>query len=516
MSSFRSNESVKAFFEEIVAEGKRNQCGKPVAKIACEFLEMSMEIEIWVPALTPWFVFLPLMGSTLQMAPPPIAYQARTILIASEATITGKAQLIDMGPGKMGWVQSWADKNDDLTWHVKVARPGNYEISSLLESSGNNCQVALSVDSQKLLEDCGPQAWNRVRFGEIQLAAGSHTIRVSSVGTSPISKFYSLEFERQQVRDQLAKLGNMERVSTSWMIAAKYGLMFHWTSQSMPRQGPPLSYCDAVRKFDVEKFAGMVARTGAGFVVFTTSHAGFYFPGPNSVIDSILPGRTCSRDLIGELADALNRRHIRLELYFHPGHDDAPWWQRTHFDDKPAYFRQWRAIISLIGKRYGTRLAGWWFDDAAFTYYPFNPDWEKMTAAARAGNPKRVIAYNSWILPKLNDFYDVFAGENAFWEPRYEDLSYLPVGGSGRYIGGPQKGLQAEITVLINGDWGHFKKDQPVDQPRLAVDQLISKMKDALSREAVPLLDVEVYQDGTASPETLRELEAMRKSLLGR
>ena len=169
------------------------------------------------------------------------------------------------------------------------------------------------------------------------------------------------------------------------MVAAKYGLMFHWTSQSKPREGPPLSYCDAVQNFDVDRFANMVSETGAGFVVFTTSHAGFYFPGPNPVIDSILPGRTCPRDLVGDLADALNRRHIRLELYFHPGHDDAPWWQRTHFNDadKSAYFQQWRAVISSIGNRYGKKLAGWWFDDAAFTYYPFNPDWEQMSAAAQ-------------------------------------------------------------------------------------------------------------------------------------
>lgn len=470
----------------------------------------------WISAVTLCFVFHPGLGSAQQIAPPPIAYQSRTVLIGSEAIISGKARLINMGPGKMGWVQSWSDKNDSVTWDLEVAHSGNYEISSLLESSGENCSIDLAVDSRNLHAGCGAQGWNRVHFGTVQLTGGAHTIRVSSAGTSPISKFFSLEFERPQVRQRLTALGGKDDVSTSWMTAAKYGLMFHWTSQSMPRQGPPLSYCDAVRKFDVEKFAGMVARSGAAFIVFTTSHAGFYFPGPNPVIDSILPGRTCSRDLIGDLADALNRRHIRLELYFHPGHDDAPWWRQTHFDeDKTAYFRQWGAIISSIGERYGTRLAGWWFDDAAFTYYPFNPDWEKMTAAARAGNPDRVVAYNSWILPRLNHFYDVFAGENAFWEPQYEDLSYLPIGGSGRYIGGPQKGLQAEITVLINGDWGHFKKDQPIDPPRLAVDQLIAKMNDALSRKAVPLLDVEVYQDGTTSPETLQELEAVRKSLRG-
>jgi alpha-L-fucosidase len=457
----------------------------------------------------------PSSAQAQQLPAPTIAYGSRTVLIGVEGSIAGTAKLIDMGPGKMGWVQSWGDKSDSINWQVRVERAGEYAISSILESGGPHCSVAVTIDTHTLHNDCGSEGWNRVQAGTVHLNAGSHTIQVRSDGSSPLSKFFSLEFVRPQVQTRLAALGAKEGASTSWMVAAKYGLMFHWTSQSKPRQGPPLSYCDAVRNFDVDQFAKMVSETGAGFVVFTTSHAGFYFPGPNQVIDSILPGRTCPRDLVGDMADALNRDHIRLELYFHPGHDDAPWWHRTHFDDadKTAYFDQWRAIISSIGNRYGTKLAGWWFDDSAFTYYPFNPDWEQMMAAARAGNPDRVIAYNSWILPKLNDFYDVYAGENGSWETKYEDLDFLPVGGTGRYTGGPQAGLQAEITAIINRNWGHFKEDQPIGPPQLTADDLVSKLKDALSRKAVPLLDVDVYQDGTTSPETVQLFQTIRREL---
>ena len=449
-----------------------------------------------------------------QLAAPAIAYGSRTVLIGAEAEVKGAARLIDMGPGKMGWIQSWGDKNDSASWRADVARTGDYEISAIVQSSDQNCSIEIAVDERVLHADCGGGGWSRVQAGTIQLTAGAHSIRLTSIGATPLSKFYSLEFDRPAVKEQLVAAGRRQRASSTWMVAAKYGLMFHWTSQSKPQEGPPLSYCDAVRNFGVDKFAKMVSETGAGFVVITTSHAGFYFPGPNPVIDSILPGRTCPRDLVGDIADALNRYHIRLELYFHPGHDDAPWWQRTHFDDdKSAYFEQWRAIVSSIGNRYGNRLAGWWFDDAAFTYYPFNPDWAQMSAAARAGNSDRVIAYNSWILPELNDFYDVFAGENAGWETKYEDLAFLPVGGTGRYTGGAQKDLQAEITVLINGDWGHFKINQPIAPPRLSAEEIVSKLKDAISRKAVPLLDVEVYQDGTASPETLQLFQTIRREL---
>jgi len=448
------------------------------------------------------------------LSPPTITFQDRTVLIGAEGNIAGTATLADMGPGKMGWVESWGDKADSITWQVNVERSGEYKISSILESSGHNCSIAIYVDTRALHQGCSEEGWRRVEAGAVRLTAGPHSIQVNSDGSSPLIKFFSLEFERPQAQERLEALGKRERVSANWMVDAKYGLMFHWTSQSKPREGPQLSYCDAVGRFDVDRFADTVSQAGAGFVVFTTSHAGFYFPGPNSVIDGILPGRTCPRDLVGDLADALNRRHIRLELYFHPGHDDAPWWQRTHFDqDKSEYFKQWREIIRSIGERYGKKLAGWWFDDGAFTYYPFNPDWEQMTAAARYGNPDRVVAYNSWILPKLSDFYDIFLGENPSWETKYENLGFLPRGGSGQYVGGPQKGLQAEVTVLIDADWGHFKNNEPIERPRYTADELVSRLEDALIRREIPLLDVEVYQDGTISPETLELLRSARKAV---
>ena len=188
--------------------------------------------------------------------------------------------------------------------------------------------------------------------------------------------------------------------------------------------------------------------------------------------------------------------------------------QRTHFgEDKAAYFDLWCKIISQIGRQYGEELAGFWFDDAAFTYYPFNAPWRKMTAAAKTGNANRVIAYNSWILPKLNEYYEVFAGENALSEQMIDGDGYLPIGGTGRFTSGPQQGLQGQITAIINGDWGHFKTDAPIDPPQYSADVMVEKIKDSIRRRNVPLLDVEVYQDGTISPETSQMFEAVRREI---
>lgn len=438
----------------------------------------------------------------------------RTTLMGVDAIRQGGIKPIDMGPGKTGWIESWSSNYDSLSWTVYIVKGGKYTVSAILESTGNDCAVEVSVDSKRLDAPCGERRWNKIALGAVQFASGPKTITFRSTGSTPLGKFFSLELVTPEAEANLARLSQQQASSTDWMVAAKYGLMFHWTSQTKPKSGVPKSYCDAVRDFDTDRFADMVSQMGAGFVVFTTSHAGFYFPGPNPTIDAILPGRTCQRDLVRDLARALGTHNIKLELYFHPGHDDNEWWQRTHFNEnKAAYFDLWCKIISQIGKQYGDQLAGFWFDDAAFTYYPFNAPWQKMTAAAKMGNANRVIAYNSWILPKLNDFYEVFAGENAFSTQMIDGDGDLPIGGNGRFTGGPQQGLQGQITAIINGDWGHFKTNAPIGPPQYSADVMVEKIEDSMSRRNVPLLDVEVYQDGTISPETFQTFQAVSRKI---
>jgi hypothetical protein len=98
-------------------------------------------------------------------------------------------------------------------------------------------------------------------------------------------------------------------------------------------------------------------------------------------------------------------------------------------------------------------VAGYWFDDATFTYYPFNAPWARMAAASKQGNPDRLVSFNSWILPKVSDLYEVFAGENDFSAEMINGFEFLPAGGTGKFAGGPQSGLQGQITTIINGDW---------------------------------------------------------------
>ncbi len=96
-----------------------------------------------------------------------------------------------------------------------------------------------------------------------------------------------------------------ERANTDWLARCRYGIGVHWTAQTVPRTGAPKPFQKAVADFNLDGFMAAVERAGADYVLFTAAHALQMLPAPNAVLDRILPGRTCERDLIAEMTDAL-------------------------------------------------------------------------------------------------------------------------------------------------------------------------------------------------------------------
>ena len=138
--------------------------------------------------------------------------------------------------------------------------------------------------------------------------------------------------------------------------------MVHWTKQTMPSQGEPKPYDQAVADFNVEAFADQMKQTGAGFVVVTTSHTFQYFPAPLESLDSILPGRTSRRDLVADLAAARGKRGIKLMLYYHLGaSDDSEWLKACGFweTDTSRFFNNWQACCRDSSNTATSRSSIW-------------------------------------------------------------------------------------------------------------------------------------------------------------
>jgi len=113
-----------------------------------------------------------------------------------------------------------------------------------------------------------------------------------------------------------AEAGGYVRANTDWLADCRFGIGIHWTAQTVPRTGPAKPFAQAVADFDLEGFLAAIERSGADYVLFTIAHALQRLPAPHPVLDRILPGRTCERDLIEELAEALAAKGKPLLLYY--------------------------------------------------------------------------------------------------------------------------------------------------------------------------------------------------------
>ena len=123
-------------------------------------------------------------------------------------------------------------------------------------------------------------------------------------------------------------------------------------------------------------------------------------------------------------------------FYYHLGHEDKPWWAANwkNMYDKEIFFKNWMAVISEIGNRYGDQLSGWFFDDGCiYSPAPF----EALTKAAKAGFPGRLVSYNNWVMPILTDFQDIQMGEG------FKGNQETAVGSDGIYPEGSYIGQQA-------------------------------------------------------------------------
>ena len=115
-------------------------------------------------------------------------------------------------------------------------------------------------------------------------------------GEHPELNIYSIELGTEKTWQRNNAAAASLRSKPEWLKTADYGLFFHWNARSKPRMGDPKSYADAVRDFDVARFASMVHQTGARFIVLTTSWGGSTFPAPLKTVGSMVPGSTTPRD----------------------------------------------------------------------------------------------------------------------------------------------------------------------------------------------------------------------------
>lgn len=189
--------------------------------------------------------------------------------------------------------------------------------------------------------------------------------------------------------------------AANWFESARYGIFSHYVPKLTIRANGTLSASvdDAANNFNVTQYAADVAGFGAQYVTFTVWHAGMQPLYPSAVMNSYRPGNSSQRDVIRELIAALAPYNIKLVLYIHPvdGFEfSAADQAATGWGDSTNGYKKWNdfvnAVVSELGNRYGTDVAGYWEDLA---YDQTVIDKARLYTSMKAGNSNRVVIGNS-------------------------------------------------------------------------------------------------------------------------
>jgi autotransporter-associated beta strand protein len=175
------------------------------------------------------------------------------------------------------------------------------------------------------------------------------------------------------------------------------GFMGNYTALGY-QQGYPTTIDQLVNAFNVNTFADQVASMGVEYLIITAYHANMNVLYPSTKMANWRgPGHaTTTRDLLGEICDAMAARNIKTHFYMHIdiGQDFSPEDKvATGYDlaDRTLWNSFMNEIVGEIGERYGSRLEGFWLDGAYINSTALNG----LKVAMRSVNPNVIIVGNN-------------------------------------------------------------------------------------------------------------------------
>jgi Alpha-L-fucosidase len=302
----------------------------------------------------------------------------------------------------------------------------------------------------------------------------------------------------------------------AWMRNARWGVMSHYLADWKARErGEEISvkkWNEIVNNFDVEGLASQLKSVGAGYFIFTIGQNSGYYLSPNKTyneITGIIPSKCSQRDLISDLADALNKYNIKLIVYLPSGAPagdktarEALEWQNGPYKNRNFQIN-WQNIIREWSIRWGSKVAGWWFDGC---YWPSimyrsneEPNFKSFADAARAGNPQSIVAFNPGVVYRsisLTPYEDYTAGEID--QPNRISIK--------RSLNGIIDGAQLHYLSFLGEKWG-------MGSPRFTNDLVIEWSKEVQKEDGVMTWDTPIGINGLYSQQFMDQLNAIGKAM---
>ena len=359
----------------------------------------------------------------------------------------------------------------------------------------------------------------------------------------------------QKEEIQIRKISFHDKCPRAEWMKGRYGLMVHWLAPPFekPDSEEPISPLpqkgeykwnlnDAVNGFDLNRFMAEFDQTGAEWLIFTIGQNTGTYASPNFVIDSLVgPGHTSQRDLIFEIARAVDQRkkrfiaylpcEIRINKTLHKGLE----WNSRPGTDQAKFQENYLEVVQEWSKRLGKYLDGWWFDGCYYDREPFlnkYMKWEQWYQAARAGNKDAVVTFNdgsflAGYTKPVKPEHDYTSGESLVLVN--SKIRITTKNGDAFFM--PEQAFVEETKCLyhallpIDGYWMHNRRKFPdwanvpfdfdpskregMPPPIYSNNELIKFVKDFTNVGGAVTLNVNITQEGYLCHETLTQLKRL-------
>jgi alpha-L-fucosidase len=303
----------------------------------------------------------------------------------------------------------------------------------------------------------------------------------------------------------------------AWMQQARWGVVVHyladWKARDHNLQMNVEQWNQLVDRFEAEGLAGQLKSVGAGYLILTIGQNSGYYLAPNSTYDrftGIKPSKCSRRDLMADLSQALTARGLKLVAYLPSGApngdraatESLQWRNGAH--PNREFQLKWEQVIRDWSVRWGEKIDGWWFDGC---YWPNTmyrskspPNFESFAAAARAGNPHNVIAFNPGVIPRLISV----TPEEDYTAGEINDPATLQIR---RATDGKLDGVQVQVLSYLGSTWGR-------GEPRFTDELAVHYSRSLRTNKAVVTWDVPVQPNGLIPESFLGQLRAIGSALV--
>ena len=220
-----------------------------------------------------------------------------------------------------------------------------------------------------------------------------------------------------------------KRANTDWFMRCRWGLFAHYLAYTASNLKPiDLTVDDWNRRVDAFDVDGLARQLAAAcvpyFIITLGQNSGFYIS-PNRTYDEITgikPSKCSRRDLIADLARAVEPHGIRLMVYLPGGAPATDAVAKAKLEEPvderlSTIQRHWEAVSREWSLRWGRSVHGWWIDgpyNAPAYSHPDAPNYRSFAEALKAGNPDSLVSFNNGLrlpLYSITEYEDFTPGE---------------------------------------------------------------------------------------------------------